>query len=565
MNFFSAPDLGIASQAFTASEKKLTILHCILIVLVTGCIYSPLLSGTPWNGNEPTRVAVAQDMLRTGNWIVPTLHGKLYLLKPPLMNWLIAGSGLLFGAINEWTSRIPSVLALLATALSIYFLTREWLNQHTRFVAAVAVISMTGLVKKGMSAEIDALFIFFVTAILLIWLNGYTKRRQPMLLWGLPLFVVGIAFLTKGPHAAVFFYFTVFAYLLYKRNGSFFLSKAHAASILVLLAVLFVYLAAVLRRISLHEYMNIWIAQISSRGGSSHSHAFLKHLVSFPLEAMLSFMPWIMLAVPAVIDNELRKRAREAFRNELVIFSLVMIIANFPLYWLLPNAYVRYYLPAGPFIAIVLAVLFDLYGSWVTEKPEAKAIFIKTLRIMASVVCLSSALLPAIALSRGLKLSFALVFPVGLIAVTAAALAFRPALISFRNISVVVALWVGLFTLIFTDMNTQKMLMRKESPRQAAQEISRLLPVEANTVYEVGYRRLLGVTSYLNREIVQLDGFSQLKTVSPNGGIFFLFDTDMIENLSAEEKSSFDTMQWEKRYSGTFEKGKNEIVLGRLP
>jgi 4-amino-4-deoxy-L-arabinose transferase-like glycosyltransferase len=48
-------------------------------------------------------------MLETGNWMLPLLHGKPYLLKP-LMNWLMAASGVIFGTLNEWTSRIPLYL-----------------------------------------------------------------------------------------------------------------------------------------------------------------------------------------------------------------------------------------------------------------------------------------------------------------------------------------------------------------------------------------------------------------------------------------------------------------------
>ena len=51
---------------------------------------------------------------------------------------------------------------MMATGLVVYFMTRAWLDQDSRFFAALAAISMTGLVKKGMSAEIDALFILFV-------------------------------------------------------------------------------------------------------------------------------------------------------------------------------------------------------------------------------------------------------------------------------------------------------------------------------------------------------------------------------------------------------------------
>jgi len=45
-------------------------------------------------------------MLETGNWLVPYLGSEPYLRKPPLINWVIAGSFKLTGVRNEWTARL---------------------------------------------------------------------------------------------------------------------------------------------------------------------------------------------------------------------------------------------------------------------------------------------------------------------------------------------------------------------------------------------------------------------------------------------------------------------------
>ena len=106
-------------------QKNNTVKDCFLLLLLTAFIYLPFLGLPAWDGNEPLRVIIARDMLKTGDWIIPMLHGKPYFTKPPMMNWLIAGSGSLLGVVNEWTSRIPSVCMVFATALSIYFLTEK--------------------------------------------------------------------------------------------------------------------------------------------------------------------------------------------------------------------------------------------------------------------------------------------------------------------------------------------------------------------------------------------------------------------------------------------------------
>ena len=545
-------------------KKTQAVLHSLLICCITLAIYMPLIGDNPWNGNEPTRVAVAQDMLRTGNWIVPVLHGKQYLTKPPLMNWLIAASGMIFGGITEWASRLPSVLAMMATGLVVYFMTRAWLDQDSRFFAALAAISMTGLVKKGMSAEIDALFILCVTVILLVWLNGYTKGWRPVVLWGISLFLVGVAFLTKGPHAAVFFYFTVATYLLLRKRFSYFFSGAHVVGILVAAAVLLVYLSAVLREIPFSAYLGMWKTQIVSRGESSHTQGFLQHLIKYPLDAAMSFMPWALLVLPALLHRDLRQHARTVLDNELVVFSLVMITVNFPLYWLLPNAYVRYFLPAGPFIAIVLAALAASYVSLLRDRPQENGFVMKGMRGAAMLVCCAAPAIVGVALAKGLQLSLPLVVAVILIVLSSGVIVLRPAGITPRHFVILIALWVGLFSLLFADINIQNMVMRGESPRRAARDILRRIPPGIEKVYEIGGRRILGVTCYLDREVVAVDDFRQLDDIRPEEQVYFLFDADFLKEMNHEQQASYDRMQWEKLSSSTFERGDNEIVLGRL-
>src|SRR5918997_1349978 len=59
--------------------------------------------------DEGTRALIAREIYRTGNWLYPTLQGEPYLLKPPLMDWLIALSYKLWG-VQEFTTRLPGAL-----------------------------------------------------------------------------------------------------------------------------------------------------------------------------------------------------------------------------------------------------------------------------------------------------------------------------------------------------------------------------------------------------------------------------------------------------------------------
>ncbi|MDQ2919856.1 MAG: glycosyltransferase family 39 protein, partial [Verrucomicrobiota bacterium] len=91
-----------------------------LIVAVWALIYLPGLGALEIKGEEGRRILPAVSMLQTGNYLVPQIGSEPYFRKPPLINWLVAGSFKIFGARNEWTARIPSALCVLIVALAFF-------------------------------------------------------------------------------------------------------------------------------------------------------------------------------------------------------------------------------------------------------------------------------------------------------------------------------------------------------------------------------------------------------------------------------------------------------------
>jgi 4-amino-4-deoxy-L-arabinose transferase-like glycosyltransferase len=539
-----------------------------LLLLLTAFIYLPFLGLPVWDGNEPLRVIIAKDMLKTGDWIIPMLHGKPYFTKPPMMNWLIAGSGGLLGVVNEWTSRAPSVCIVFATALSIYFLTAKWLAREGRFFASMAAVCMIGLIKKGRTAEIDTLFIFFVLLILLVWLNGYVRQWKPALLWSVTLSLVGLGFLTKGPQVLAYFYLTVFGYLFFRKRMSFFFSKGHLSGLFCFALILGVYMFFVLQRISPEQYAHMWIYQIVDRAETKTSFSFLTHLVSYPLEGILSFMPWMLMIIPVLFSRDLRSRAKELLSNELFVFCLVMIIVNFPLYWILPNARFRYYLPAGPFVAIGIAFLFEMYLNNAKENPAMDR-FVKGILTFCSVTALisSAGFIAAVLFLRTtapFSFSSSLLILLCSIIFLGVYIMHAKDEISLRQMPVWIALTTGLLFITYAHVDGQFDASRQNNPRKIAAGISGVLPGDVGRIYELGYRRFLSVTCYVNRDVIQVDEFSDLKSLErSNDKVYFLFDTKYLEAREARKKA-LNEIAWERIYSKFFEESRGEIVVGRL-
>lgn len=549
-----------------STSIKTTSADCALIMIIGTFIYLPFLGLSGWDGNEPLRVVAAQEMLRTGNWMVAIIHGTPYFLKPPLMNWMIALSGSFFGTINEWTSRLPSVLAMFMTAISIYALTGKWLRREGRIFAAIATMSMTGLMKKGFSAEIDSIFVSFVTVTLLIWINGYIKHWKPVILWSLPLFIVGFSFFTKGPHALSFFYLTVFAYLLLRKRVSFLFSISHLIGILCFVLVPAVYLSGIVQWIPLDEYARMWIEQITSRADTRHSYSFLKHLIDYPVDILMSFMPWVLFIIPTIMLRDIRSRVKDVLKNEILIFSIVMIAANFPIYWLLPNSHVRYFLPAGPFVAIILAGFFECYLDEARDNIRIHGIFKKSLLVLSWIALLFALFLPFIIVFMNLRFSLPLTALIVSLGFSSLYFILRIHSIELKSIPVALAFFVGFCWLIYTNLTVQHETKTDNYPKRIAYEINLLLPEDIDTVYELGFNRILNVTSYIEKHVIQLDNFSQLRTIDgKKHTIYFIFDTKFQDKVSDIERKVFSQeMQWEKIYSKKMHDGDDEIVVGYI-
>src|SRR5438045_4032698 len=87
--------------------------------------------------NETLRAIIAREMLRTGNWIVPTLYGEPLFTKPPGMYVAIALCSWPFGEVTELTARLPSALAATITVFLFYWCFRRHFGRAAGLVAAL--------------------------------------------------------------------------------------------------------------------------------------------------------------------------------------------------------------------------------------------------------------------------------------------------------------------------------------------------------------------------------------------------------------------------------------------
>ncbi|MDJ0579465.1 glycosyltransferase family 39 protein [Crocosphaera sp.] len=152
-------------------------------------------------GNVPLRdwdegyyATVAQDMFQSGNWLYLTYADQPFLLKPPLIIWLINISYNLSG-INEFTTRFPCALITAVGVPLLYLVAKKlFLKQQPAIFSSLVYLTLLPIVRHGRLAMIDGIInTFFILAIFSI----VKSKKQP--LWAIGFgFGIGLIALSKG-------------------------------------------------------------------------------------------------------------------------------------------------------------------------------------------------------------------------------------------------------------------------------------------------------------------------------------------------------------------------------
>lgn len=150
----------------------------------------------PWPADEPRFVLSAQQMVASGNWLIPHRGSELYADKPPLF---MAAQALSYELTGHWRVAflLPSLLAALGTLLLVYDLARHLWDRRTGLYAAGALLATFQFVYQAKRAQIDPTVTFFLT------LANYGLLRHFLLgpdwrAYWLGCFGAGLGLITKG-------------------------------------------------------------------------------------------------------------------------------------------------------------------------------------------------------------------------------------------------------------------------------------------------------------------------------------------------------------------------------
>ena len=356
----------------------------LLIICLWAIAVFPNLSVRSFIWEEGTNAEIARDILSNGNLLQPEVYGVRWNEKPSLLPWLIAGVSKVTGEVNEFSARLPAMIAVVLTALLVQSLTRRYASLNASLLAALLFMFSPMLLQKLAIAEPDTLVTRFSFAAFVVWWNGVEASDVGWWRWigcGLLLAVLAMA---KGPQPVGYFALGVSAYVVVTRRwrdvpGLF-------VCLLIPAGATIAWAAAVYRP----GDEATWISYARLRSVPNVTDYFVRNTHVF-LNLVAELMPAILL-VP------LLWRARDAEWNippvalPLVLYAGLCTIAV--VVW--PGSNSRYAMPCAPAIAVLAGFAWDAIAgtkyAWLRRMTVAIACVLTAFQIV-----LANAVLPLFA------------------------------------------------------------------------------------------------------------------------------------------------------------------------
>ncbi len=157
--------------------------------------------------DETRYLAVAWEMWRTGDFLVPHINGETYSHKPPLLFWMMHAGWSVFG-VNTWWPRLIPFLLLTANALMLRRLGRQLWPQEAagRSAGTTAAAVFLGSLYAFLFGTVVMFDLLLLLAVLGGWSALLKAHREGSwkgnVLWfGL---AIGLGVLAKGPVVLLF-------------------------------------------------------------------------------------------------------------------------------------------------------------------------------------------------------------------------------------------------------------------------------------------------------------------------------------------------------------------------
>ncbi len=361
----SSPSLpGHAAPAAAALDRSLRAGLWLLLVVFS---LSGVFGHSLWGGNDTREGGMIWDMVRHGTLVTPTIDGRPFLEKPPLLHWTGVAICRLAGRVTEGLVRLPAALYGFGTLALVVLLVRGPRAAGSGFDRGREIAAWGAAFLCGTAIEFqeyarivltDMALVFMVALSLFAFWRAYERPGRAR--WLLYLLAASASFYAKGLIGPALIWSSVGIFLVWKRRLRL-LAGLAAAYLPLFLAVVMPWVVALYRfggePALRFVFWDNQIGRFFQFGDQSLPHDpffinkerwyyYLLHLPAY-------LAPWTLLVFPAAVAWV---RRRSPFREPFHAF-VASAVAGMALVLQLSSAKVASYaLPVYPFLFAAVAI-----------------------------------------------------------------------------------------------------------------------------------------------------------------------------------------------------------------
>mgnify|MGYP001355546979 CR=1 FL=1 len=306
-----------------------------------------------WAPVEPRYAEIARVMLAKGEWIVPTVNGDLYTDKPILYFWLVVLVSKLFGAVNEWSVRLPAAIGGVGFVLTTYWLGKEFFSARVGVLGATILATSMRVIWESRWAHIDMLFgCFFVLSIYFAARCFFRRGNSYEIL--LAYSFMALATLAKGLIGVVLPALLLISFVIARRDW-----RMIAGAKLPLGIPLFLLIAAPWFFIVSQATEGKWLTdflyiQHFQRyiAGAGHRQPFYYYFATLPVD----LLPWTIFVIPTLVAYW---PYRNASREPVLLFFVLWFLTVFLFFSFSDTKRELYLVPLLPTLALLLGHYFN--------------------------------------------------------------------------------------------------------------------------------------------------------------------------------------------------------------
>jgi 4-amino-4-deoxy-L-arabinose transferase-like glycosyltransferase len=345
-----------ASNQMPISIPKGSLRNVILFGMSAGLLLFGGLGARNLWGSEDRWAEISRNILKSGDWFHPVINGTVYFDKPLFSYWWIVVSEWITGTLDEFTIRLPSVMAGIIVLWATFSIGRRLWDRQVAWIALWLLLSSYGFLFWTHTAAADmgnAAFIMLAVA----WFFRYRDSRafrHYLVFW----LICGAGAQMKGLTAFVVPALLLLPWLVRERRLLLHLNLPHALAALAGIAFfLLPYLGAALLPLP-EGYLlprnelsglDLVIRENVVRFFQPFDHRDPVYSYLYHVPRLL--LPWVFVFIAALVFA-LRNYREAAWQERWLLEAILLVF----LFFTLSGSRRWYYiLPIVPFCSLLMA------------------------------------------------------------------------------------------------------------------------------------------------------------------------------------------------------------------